>query len=233
MSAALNDILSELRTYANSKNVEGMKRFGIRANQPIGISVPVLRGIAKAIGKNHALSQELWESKIHEARLLAVFIADYKQVTEKQMEKWVKDFASWDICDQACGLFDKTPYAFDKAVEWSKRKSEFEKRAGFVLMATLAVHDKKADDKKFISFFPLLEKEAHDERNFVKKAVNWAIRQIGKRNIELNKAAVELAKRIQQQDSKSAKWIAADALRELQSEKHVALVEKKSKKLKK
>jgi 3-methyladenine DNA glycosylase AlkD len=223
------EIIEDLKEIADPGFRTGLSRFGINSETALGIKIPMLRDYAKHLKKNHALALQLWETKVHEARLLAIFIADHKQVTETQMEKWVKDFSSWDICDQACGLFDKTPFAFDKAVEWSKRKNEFEKRAGFAMMATLAVHDKKANDKKFIAFFPLLEKEAHDERNFVKKAVNWAIRQIGKRNIELNKAAVELAKKIQQQNSKSAKWIAADALRELQSEKHIAMVEKKSK----
>ena len=136
------------------------------------------------------------------------------------METWVKDFDSWDVCDQVCSnLFDKTPFAYRKAIEWSKREEEFVKRAGFVLMATLSVHDKKADNKKFEQFFPIIKRESNDNRNFVKKAVNWALRQIGKRNLSLNKKAIKTAKEIQKMDSKSARWIASDALRELTSEK--------------
>ena len=227
MQNEVQAIVAELRTYHNSKNLEGMARFGIATENAIGIKIPVLRGIAKAIGKNHELALQLWDTKIHEARILAVYIADYKRVSEALMEKWLKDFASWDVCDQTCGgLFDKTIYAYDKAAEWTQRESEFEKRAGFVMMATLAVHDKKAEDKNFLAFLSLIEKEACDERNFVKKAVNWALRQIGKRNMRLNAAAVLCAKRIRTQSGKSSKWIATDALRELQDEKHLVQIQK-------
>ena len=176
--------------------------------------------MAKEIGKNHDLAQPLWSSGIHEARLLATMIDTPKSVTEIQMESWVKDFDSWDLCDQCClNLFRKTPLAHQKAVEWSARQEEFVKRAGFVLMATLAVHDKKAGDEVFIAWLPFIKREATDERNFVKKAVNWALRQIGKRNLTLNQVAIQTAQAIQQLDSKSARWIATDALRELTSEK--------------
>lgn len=214
------EIIKKLKSLANPKNVEGMARFGINPNNTLGVSVPAVRDIAKKIGKNHKLAKQLWDSKIHEARLLAGFIDIPEEVTEKQMEKWVKDFDSWDICDQLCGnLFDKTPFAYKKTFEWSKRKEEFVKRAGFVLMAVLSVHDKKAEDKKFEKFFSLIKKHSIDERNFVKKAVNWALRQIGKRNINLNKKAVKIAKEIKKINSKSAKWIALDALRELTDDK--------------
>jgi 3-methyladenine DNA glycosylase AlkD len=142
-----------------------------------------------------------------------------EEVTENQMERWVRDFDSWDVCDQVCSnLFDQTKFAHKKAMDWSKRGEEFVKRAGFVLMATLSVHDKKGEDKKFLKFLPLIKGEARDERNFVKKAVNWALRQIGKRNRHLNQMAIETAKEIQGIDSKPAKWIASDAIRELTSE---------------
>ena len=214
------EIIKKLKSLANPKNVEGMARFGINPNNTLGISVYVVRNIAKKIGKNHKLAKQLWDSKIHEARLLAGFIDIPEKVTEKQMEGWVKDFDSWDICDQLCGnLFDKTPFAYKKTFEWSKRKEEFVKRAGFVLMASLSVHDKKAEDKKFEKFFPLIKKHSIDERNFVRKAINWALRQTGKRNINLNKKAIKIAKEIKKTDSKSAKWIASDALRELTSDK--------------
>jgi 3-methyladenine DNA glycosylase AlkD len=215
----LEGILSTLRSHANPDNVAGMARFGINPHNTLGISIPVLRALAKEIGRDHALAQELWASDIHEARLLACFVDDHKQVTERQMERWARDFDSWDVCDQCCGnLFDRTPFAYAKAAEWSGRREEFVKRAGFVLMASLAVHDKKAGDGTFVAFLPLIEREATDERNFVKKAVNWALRGIGKRNMRLNKAAIQTAKTIQALESKSARWIAADALRELSGE---------------
>jgi 3-methyladenine DNA glycosylase AlkD len=213
------EIIKKLKSEANPKNVMGMARFGIRAKNILGVSIPVLRKMAKKIGRNHKLAQQLWDSGIHEARMLACFIDEKAEVTEKQMEKWVKDFDSWDICDQVCAnLFDRTDFAWKKALEWTKRKEEFVKRAGFVLMATLSVHDKKANDKDFEKFFPLIKKYSIDERNFVKKAINWALRQIGKRNLNLNKKAIKLAKEIQKIDSKGARWITNNALRELISD---------------
>lgn len=210
-----NDIIKKLKASANPKNVAGMVRFGINSKNTLGVSIPDLRKIAKEVGKDQFLAQELWESGIHEARILAALVGEPEKLTEKQMESWVKDFDSWDVCDQVCSnLFDKTPYAYKKTVEWSADKKEFVKRAGFVMMACLAVHDKKADDNKFINLFPLIIKGSTDDRNFVKKAVNWALRQIGKRNNNLNKEAIKTAKKIQLIPSKSAKWIAADALRE-------------------
>jgi 3-methyladenine DNA glycosylase AlkD len=175
--------------------------------------------MAKKIGKNHKLALQLWKSEIHEARILAGLIDEIDKVTEKQMDSWIKDFDSWDVCDLICAnVFDKTPFAFKKAIEWTKRNNEFEKRAGFALMACLAWHDKEADDSKFIKFFPTIKRESIDERNYVKKANNWALRQIGKRNINLNKEAIKLALTIQKIESRPARWIANDALRELKSE---------------
>lgn len=195
-----------------------MARFGINPHNTLGVSIPNIRAMAKEIGKNHALAQQLWTSGIHEARILAAMIDDPERVTEQQMERWVKDFDSWDVCDQCCSnLFDKTEFAHRKAVEWSKRSEEFVKRAGFTLMACLAVHDKNANDSAFVKFMPVLKREANDERNFVKKAVNWALRQIGKRNLTLNKVAIQTAKEIQKIDSGAAKWVASDAIRELTS----------------
>ncbi len=212
-----DDVMETLEGMANPSNVEGMARFGINSKNTLGVPVPAVRKLAKEIGIDHRLAAKMWSSGVHEARLLAGFIDDPDEVTENQMEKWVRDFDSWDICDQVCSnLFDKTPFAIKKAKEWSGREEEFVKRAGFVLMAALAVHDKKAGDGLFDSFLPIISREAVDERNFVKKAVNWALRQIGKRNMALNKYAVRTAKEIQKIDSKSARWIAADALRELQ-----------------
>jgi len=214
----LAEILRKLKSLCDPKAVEGMARFGINPENTYGVSVPNLRMMAKEIGRNHVLAQQLWSSGVHEARILASMIDVPEKVTERQMETWVKDFDSWDVCDQCCSnLFDKTEFAYRKAVEWSKRNGEFVKRAGFVLMAVLSVHDKKANDAEFLKFLPIIERESVDDRNFVKKAVNWALRQIGKRNVNLNKEAIKAAREIQRLDSKSARWIAADALGELTS----------------
>ena len=196
-----------------------MARFGIESRNALGISVSKLRKLARQIGPSHALAQQLWDCGIHEARGLAALIDEPEKVTEQQMERWVRAIESWDICDGCCGnLFDKTPFAYHKAVEWSGREEEYVKRAAFALMAWLAVHDKKAADAKFLGFLPIISRESTDERNFVKKAVNWALRQIGKRNPLLNEAAIKTAQQIQKLDSRSARWTAADALRELTSE---------------
>ena len=211
-------ILKRLKSLSNPDAVMGMARFGINPENTYGISIPDLRKMAKEIGRDHPLAQELWSSGIHEARILAGMIDDHKMVTEEQMESWVKDFDYWDVCDQCCmNLFEETKSAYQKCVEWSSREEEFVKRAGFVLMARLAVSDKSAKDEMFLKFLPVIEREAIDNRNFVKKAVNWALRQIGKRNIQLNKMAIRTAKKIQGMDSKSAKWIASDAIQELTS----------------
>ncbi len=214
------EIIAQLKKHSNPKDKEGMARFGINPKYTMGVRVPVLRDLVKKIGKNHKLAQDLWKTKIHEVRILACMIADPKKVTEKQMGQWVKEFNSWDLCDQCCmNLFDKTPIAWEKAIEWAKRDEEFVRRAGFALMACLAWHDKGAKDKDFINFFPVIKKYSTDQRNFVRKAVNWALRQIGKRNFNLNRKAIKIAKDIQRINSRSAKWIASDAIRELTSEK--------------
>ncbi|MBF0321233.1 MAG: DNA alkylation repair protein [Nitrospirae bacterium] len=209
-------ILTTLKGYANPENVKGMARYGINPNNTLGVSIPTLRKIAKTTGKNHALALELWASGIHEAKILASFIDDPDFVTVEQLESWALDFDSWDVCDQVCSnLFDKTPFAYEKAVSWSQREEEFVKRAGFVLMAALAVHDKKAGDEVFLNFFPMIKAGSADERNFVKKAVNWAVRQIGKRNMSLRQKAIALATEVEATGTRPARWIARDALREL------------------
>lgn len=218
------EIIKRLESLGSPDNVAGMARYGIVTKKAFGVSAPDLKQLAKEAKKQtkdrHALAVELWKTGIHDARAVAYLIDDPKQVTEKQMEAWVKDFDNWAICDSCCGtLFDKTPFAYKKAFEWSERSEEFIKRAGIALMAWLAVHDKKADDEKIAAFLPVLERYSDDDRNFIKKAVNWSLRQIGKRNLNLNKLAVECAERIKLQNTKSARWIAADALRELKSEK--------------
>jgi 3-methyladenine DNA glycosylase AlkD len=215
------EIIKKLESLRNPKNVEGMARFGIRPKSKVfGIPIPEVRKIAKSIGKNHDLSLKLFDSGIHEARILAGLVADSEKLTEQQIEKWVKTFDSWDVVDQTCmNLFDKSKIAVKKIPEFVKREAEFEKRVAFALMAALASHDKKMTDKDFIKFFPLIKKAAADERNFVRKAVNWALRGIGKRNKKLNLQAIKQAKEIQKLESKSAKWIAKDAIRELTNNK--------------
>ncbi|MFA5101342.1 MAG: DNA alkylation repair protein [Candidatus Omnitrophota bacterium] len=221
-------IIGMLKRRASARNAAGMARFGINTRNALGVNVPVLRMIARSCRNDHDLALQLWKTDIHEARLLAGFIDDPAKVSVKQMELWVSDFDSWDICDLVCGnLFDRTDFAYRKAKEWPERKEEYVKRAGFVLMAALSVHDKKAHDRVFLDFFPIIAMGAVDERNFVRKAVNWALRQIGKRNLRLNRAAVRVAKDIARIDSKSARWIASDALRELTDKKVLARLSKK------
>jgi 3-methyladenine DNA glycosylase AlkD len=222
------EILNTLRSLGDPKNVAGMARYGIDVPHAYGVSAPKLRALAREIGTDRTLAAHLWRTCVHDAQALAALIDDPAKVTPRQMERWAKDFNSWALCDAACGcLFDKTPYAYDKAVEWTARNEEYVKRAGFVLMATLAVHDKKAPDERFEAFLPYLVRHATDERNFVKKAVNWALRQIGKRNRHLNKRAIAVARDIYRIDSRSARWIASDALRELTSEKVQARLAKR------
>jgi 3-methyladenine DNA glycosylase AlkD len=216
----LEEIINELKSLSNPEDVGGMARFGINPQKTYAVRIPELRRIAKLGGKDHELALKLWKADYRETKILACMMEDPKNLSEVQMEIWVEEFDYWEICDQCCmNLFEKTPFAYEKAVEWSSRQEEFVKRAGFTLMARLAVSDKKAADDKFEKFLPYIVKESHDNRNYVKKAVNWALRQIGKRNKDLNKKAIEVAEEIQKMDVKSAKWIAADALRELKSEK--------------
>lgn len=211
-------ILAQLKRLKNPANVAGMARFGINPKNTLGISIPTLRKMAKEIGTDHTLALDLWQSGIHEARILASMIDDPARVTNAQMERWVKDFDSWDVCDQVCmNLFERMPVAYRKAIEWSKRKEEFVRRAGFALMACLAWHDKAAKNDAFLKFMPAIKRGATDDRNYVRKAVNWALRNIGKRNRALNRAAIQIAREIQQMDSQAARWIANDALRELTS----------------
>jgi 3-methyladenine DNA glycosylase AlkD len=220
-----DSLIAHLHTLANPHNVAGMARFGIRPTTPIlGISVTTLRKIAREVRRewgrgvkgDHALAADLWASGIHEARTLASMLDDPAQVTPAQMDAWIADFDTWDICDQVCmNLFDKTPYAYAKVAEWCAREREFEKRAGFALMAVLVVRAKKADAAKFEPFFDLIEQGAMDDRNFVKKAVNWALRQIGKGQPALYPRALALAEKLAASEVKSARWIGRDAVREL------------------
>ncbi|UCH72282.1 MAG: DNA alkylation repair protein [Thermoplasmatales archaeon] len=223
-----NEIIRKLKSLSDPEAVKGMARYGINPKNNLGVSVYKLRAIAKDICKDHKLALKLWDSGIHDARLLACFVDESSAITEEQMDSWAKDFDSWDVCDQACtSLFDLSPLAWKKVFDWAERDEEFVKRGAFSLIAGLSVHDKKADDEKFERFIPLIEKNSIDERNYVKKAVNWALRNIGKRNQALNIKMIELSKSILKIDSKTAKWIANDALRELTSEKIQKRLEKK------
>jgi len=211
--------LRELRAMGEPQNIDGMARFGIRAKVVYGVAKPKMDELARRIGKNHSLALELWATGVHDARILAGMIDEPGQVSASQMERWVRDFDNWDVCDgTCCHLFVFAAPAWAKAVEWSRREKEFQKRAGFALMAYLAYRDKSAADAKYQRLFSIIRREAHDERNFVRKAVNWALRNIGKRNVRLNRGAIRAAERIRRQGTPSARWIAADALRELQSD---------------
>jgi len=208
-----------LRSHADARNIEGMARYGIVSQCVLGIPMPTIKALAKELGKDHDLAEELWQSGIYEARILAAMVDDPKKVTREQMERWVLDFDNWGLCDGVCNwLFDRTSHAWEVIPDWCCREEEYVKRAGFVLIAQRSVHDKKAEDERFMALLPLTEEGAKDERPMVRKAVNWALRQVGKRNIHLNTVAVEEAKKIAAIGSKGARWIASDALRELQSE---------------
>lgn len=217
--ASVKDVLDRLRSKAKPEQLPGMAKYGIVVEKRLGVSVPDMRKLAKELGKDHRLALDLWRTGIAEARIVAGMVGDPAKLTEEQMEEWVKDIDSWDVCDQVCmNLFEKNQLAWKKIIDWSEREEEFVKRTAFSLIACLAWHDKKASDEQFIELFPIIIREATDQRNFVKKAVNWALRNIGKRNLNLNQAALEAAKEIKRLDSKTARWIAADAIRELESD---------------
>lgn len=214
-----SEVLIVLKNLGDPRNVAGMARFGIKPAVALGVPKPALRKLARDLGQDHDLAQELWGSGVHEARVLASMVDDPAKVTADQMDTWAKDFDNWDICDQCClNLFWKTAFAYEKAEEWTADGGEFVKRAGFVLMACLAIHDKKSGNAAFRRLLTIIKRESTDDRNFVRKAVNWALRQIGKRNATLRRKATEVALELQQAESKSARWIGSDALRELSSE---------------
>ena len=217
--ASVEEVFKKLDAKARPDRLEGMARYCMVAVRRLGVSVPDMRRIAKELGKDHELSLELWKTGILEAKIVAAMIDEPERLTEKQMEEWVKGINSWDVCDQVCmNLFEKTPLAWKKIHDWSEREEEFVKRTAFALIACLAWHDKETEDGRFVKLLPVIKRGATDERNFVKKTVNWALRNIGKRNPSLNKAAVKTAKEIQEIDSKTARWIASNAIRELESE---------------
>lgn len=216
----LEDILEHLQSLADPDALQGMARGGIGTERALGVRIPHLRDLARRIGTDHALAGQLWDAAYRETRILASMVDDPAQVTEAQAEAWAADFADWEVCDQCCmNLLAHLPFAWRKAAEWAARDEEFVKRAGFVLMACLAVRDKKAGDDQFEAFLPVIQREAADGRNAVKKAVNWALRQIGKRNLALNAKAVAAAEDIARMEAPAARWVASDALRELTGEK--------------
>ena len=223
------EILQKLRAKARPDQLSGMARYGMKTENRLGVQIPELRKLAKETGKNHELALELWRTGIAEARILAAMVDEPEKLTEAQMEDWVKDIDSWDIGDQVCmNLFEKTPLAWKKIVDWSKREEEFVKRTAFSLLACLAWHDKTAEDAKFVALFPAIANGALDERSSIKKAVSWALRNMGKRNPALNKEAINLAEKIRKSGTKSAKWVASDVTRELESEAVQSRLKKKN-----
>lgn len=222
-------VLQELKSLADPDARAKLAYFGVNVPEAYGISAPILHKFARHIGRDQKLAEELWASGIHEARILAALLGEPGKVTPAQMERWVKGFDSWDVVDTACCyLYAEAKPAWKKAIEWSHRQKEFEKRASFALVAYLSYKDKVAPDARFVRFLRVIEREAWDERNFVRKAVNWALRNIGKRNLRLNREAIRAAERIRQQGSRPARWIAADALRELTSEAVQARLRRKA-----
>ncbi len=216
----LAQALSLLHAEARPHELPGMAHFGMNVAQPrLGVSVPTLRRLGKQLGRDHALALALWDSGIADAQILASLVAEPARFSAREMDHWAKTMQSWDTCDQACtNAFAASPLAWRKVAAWAARRDEFVRRAAFSLLAALAVHDKAADDAAFIATLPWIEDAATDDRNFVKKAVNWALRNIGKRNAALNVQAIACAQGLRTLDSRAARWVAADALRELQSD---------------
>jgi 3-methyladenine DNA glycosylase AlkD len=211
-----NEALAWLAKRGTRRNVLGMARYGIVARRAFGVSVGTVQSLAKRLGKDHALAAALWASGWFEARLLAAFVEDPERVTRRQMDAWAAGFENWADCDTVCfHLFDRTPFAWAKVRQWSRSPREFVKRAGFALMAVLALHDKAAPDKRFLALLPLIERGARDERNFVKKAVSWALRSIGQRSSALNKAALKVARRLALSELAASRWVGHDAARDL------------------
>ncbi|TMK31333.1 MAG: DUF393 domain-containing protein [Actinobacteria bacterium] len=212
------EVLTQLEALADPTRLAGMARYGISTTHALGVSMPELRRMARRMGNDHDRALALWATGVHEARILASMTDDVERVAPSQMDAWTRDFDSWDLCDQVCGnLFDRTAHAFRKAKAWSGHGREFVRRAAFATVAGAAVHRKDVGDEPFEAFLPVIVTTATDERNYVKKAVNWALRQIGKRNPRLNRRAIATAREISRLDSRAARWIAADALRELTS----------------
>jgi 3-methyladenine DNA glycosylase AlkD len=215
-SVTVASVLAELKRKGTKRNRDAMARYGIDAPKAFGITVGTLKTMGKTIGRNHQLAADLWDSGWYEARMLAGFVDDPALVTAGQMDRWARDFDNWAVCDHSCySLFDRTPHAWRKVDQWATRREEFVKRAAFALIASLGVHDKTTPDNEFLRRFPLIEKAASDDRNFVKKGVSWALRVVGRRSKALNKESVALAERLKNSDEPAARWIGSDAYREL------------------
>jgi 3-methyladenine DNA glycosylase AlkD len=215
-----NEVMEWLERQGTRRTIDEMARYGIEAERAFGVPMGTLLSLSKRLGKDHALSLALWESGWYEARLLAALVGDPQRVTRRQMNAWAAGFENWADCDTVCfKLFDRTPFAWEKARQWPASRHELVKRGGFVLMACLALHDKTAPDERFVALLPIIEQGAHDERNFVKKGVSWGLRAIGRRNRALNGAAVEVARRLALSEEAACRWVGKDALRELASPK--------------
>jgi len=213
------EVICRLRKMGDPERRTGMERYGIRTENALGVSIPQLRSMAKELGHDHLLASSLWETGVHEAMILATMVEEPGKVTAEQMDAWTEGFDSWDLCDQCCSnLYRYTPFAWKKALEWCEMDEEFVKRAGFTMMAVLAVHDRKADHNDFLHLLRTIERHSTDDRNFVRKAVNWALRQIGKRDPYLNTEAIKAGDRILKKGDRSSRWIATDALKELRSD---------------
>lgn len=211
-------VVASLKRLGTRKTRDGMARYAIPSDNAFGVTVGAIRDMGKRLGRNHDLALALWQTGWYEARMLAAFVDEPDCVTSAQMERWCKDFDNWAVCDHICfHLFDKTPHAFKKVVEWADRRNEFEKRAAFALLASLGVHDKKAVDEEFARCLPLIEHASTDERNFVKKGVSWALRVVGRRSVDLNEASVKLAQKLVGSENPAARWIGKDAFKELTS----------------
>jgi 3-methyladenine DNA glycosylase AlkD len=224
-TARVEDVLAELKAMGSEANRAGMARFGINTDRAFGVSMQAMRPLERKYRRQHDLAAALWKSGFHEARILAAMVEDPKQVTQNQMDAWTVAFDSWDVCDQACmRVFAKTPYVAEKVDKWAKDEREFVRRAAFALIAGYTVAAKKADDREFLAFLPIIEAHAADPRNFVKKAVNWALRQIGKRSPSLHKPALKLAEKLAASDDKTARWIGKDAVRELTDPAQIARI---------
>lgn len=216
LNADVASALAWLKRRGSARNREGMAHFGLTSQNTLGVSLENIRVLAKRLGRDHDLALALWDTGVYEARVLTTFVGEPSRVTPAQMDRWCRDFDSWGICDALCfHLFDKTPHAWKKIVKWSDARAEFVKRASFALLASVALHDKTAPDKSFLDSFVLIERAATDDRNFVKKAVSWALRGIGKRNPKLHAAAVKLSRRLADSPHRAARWTGNDALRDL------------------
>lgn len=217
---SLPQIISRLEELSDNQALNSMGRFGIETSNALGIKIPELRKIAKETGKDHTLALELWNAGVHEARILATMVDEQDKVTEEQLDSWAIDLYSWDLCDHLCGnLIVETKYSHEKLKEWVSSDLEFVKRAGFVIMASIASNKKHIPNSTFIEYLAMIRRESDDDRNFVKKAINWALRQIGKRNQDLNREAIIIAQQMIESDSKASRWIAKNALHELMSER--------------